>query len=167
MPVKGQKITDSETLERLAKMREKALETRRAKAKQKQDVKMAEQLKESQKVLEAQETIKKATTKAVPEPERQKQQSKIVADEAESISEPEIEHVVVKKPKAPKKKVKKQVVIVESDSSESEEEEPEVIVRKSTRRKQSRVESESPPSKKDAELHPSYDKAYSSLFLSL
>ena len=158
MPLKGEKITDPETLERLRLMREKALETRRTKAKQKQDLKMAEQLKENEKVVAAQETIKRATSKA-PEPEL----------EPEPEPEPEVEHVVVKKPKtAPKKKPKKQVVIVESDSSESEEEEePQVIVRKSTRRKQSRVGSQSPPRKRDAELDPSYGKAYSSIFLSL
>ena len=71
MPLKGEKITDSATLERLAKMREKALATRQAKAKQKQDVKMAERLTENQKVAEAQETIKRATSKPTPEPERQ------------------------------------------------------------------------------------------------
>ncbi|KAK3289290.1 hypothetical protein CYMTET_3252 [Cymbomonas tetramitiformis] len=135
-------------------MREKVIEARRKKAQVKHDIKIAEQLKEKEKMTEAQEKIKQATSK----------RTTIEREDHELEVEEMPEKVYVKKPKTSKPR-KKQVVIVESDSSSSEDEEPEVIVRKSTRCKQSK--SESPPKHKAADDERTYDKAYNSLFLNL
>ncbi len=69
MPVakKGEKISDPAILERLAKAREKALETRRANAKAKADAKLVQQLDKKKADEEVQSKLKKAigTTQSV------------------------------------------------------------------------------------------------------
>lgn len=132
---KGEKITDPVVLERLAKAREKALETRRANAKMKADAKLADQLEKKKADAEVQKRIKKTID---PEPEAPKEEApkpppKEAAPEPEQ--EVEIEYI-----KAPKKKPKKKKVVIVQSSSESEEEE---IVYKS-RKGSKRVKNETP-----------------------
>ena len=128
---KGEKITDPVVLERLAKAREKALETRRANAKMKADAKLADELEKKKADAEVQKRIKKTIDPEPPkEPEPQPKEAAPAPEQ-----EVEIEYI-----KAPKKKPKKKKVVIVQSSSESEEEE---IVYKS-RKGSKRVKNEAP-----------------------
>ena len=138
---KGQPITDPVVLERLQKAREKALETRRAKAQEKKDMKLAEDIENRKKVTEARNKIKKtlnidddppkedpptyeeATKKEeTPAPNLKKSSTK---HDLQEEDEPEVEYIKVPKKTKPKKK---KIVYVEE--SESEEEEVEYVKKK-------------------------------------
>ena len=55
---KGEKITDEKTLERLKNARLKALEVRKQKSEERKNVKIASDLQNQKKVLDAKEVIK-------------------------------------------------------------------------------------------------------------
>ena len=59
---KGERITDPNVLARLAKARQKALETRRAKAKLKNEAKTVAKLEAAKKAKETREKLKTLTT---------------------------------------------------------------------------------------------------------
>ena len=133
---KGTKITDPIVLERLAKAREKALETRRANAQAKKDAKLVEQLEKKNAQKAVQDRLAAAlpsTPKEEPKPPEPKPKGTPDKPEPPPVVE---EDVVVEYMKAPKKpkKPKKRVVIVESSSASSESEpEPEVVYKKRAR----------------------------------
>lgn len=135
MPVakKGEKITDPAILERLAKAREKALETRRANAKVKADAKLVQQLDKKKADEEVQSKLKKAigTTQSVVKTETPAPvaEEKPVPEQEEPEEEVQIEYI--KAPKRKPKPKKKKVVIVES---ETESEEEEVVYKKKSKR---------------------------------
>ena len=143
---KGEKITDPVVLERLAKAREKALETRRANAKMKADAKLADQLEKKKADAEVQKRIKKTIDPApeTPKEEVPKPPPKEAAPEPVSQVREEVEIEYIK---APKKKPKKKKVVIVQSSSESEEEE---IVYKS-RKGSKRVKNDTPQQERPAE----------------
>ena len=124
----------------------KALEVRKQKAEEKKNVKIASDLQNQKKVLDAKEVIKNHQ-----KPEKDKV---------------EVEHLEVKKEIVKNKKVqnKKPKVIIEevheTDSSSSESE-PEIIVKKKRiSKKRNNKDIEHVPQ----QTNPHYDKAYRSLF---
>ena len=160
---KGQPITDPVVLERLQKARVKALETRRRKAQEKKDMKLAEDLESRKKVNEARDKIKKtlniddepskkeeppkedpptyeeATKKEeTPAPNLKKSPTK---QDLKEEDEPEVEYIKVPKKTKPKKK---KIVYVEEESSDSEEEEVE-YVKKKPKKKSQQPPKEEPP----------------------
>jgi hypothetical protein len=131
---KGEKITDPVVLERLAKAREKALETRRANAKMKADAKLADELERKKADAEVQKRIKKTIDPEPPKEEPPKEAAPIPKPkEEEPEQEVQIEYI-----KAPKKKPKKKKVVIVESETESEEE--EVVYKK----KSKRVKNETP-----------------------
>ena len=128
---KGEKITDPAILERLAKAREKALETRRRNAQAKKDAKLVQQLDKKKADEEVQSKLKKAigSTQSVVNTE-----TPAPVAEEKPVPEPEQEEEVqieyIKAPKRKPKPKKKKVVIVESESSEEEE----VVYKKKSKR---------------------------------
>ena len=142
---KGEKITDPEILERLAKARQKALEKRQEKAQVKKDNKLLKDLK-FKKTQEENEELKE------------------FVNSNKKDKEPEKEVVEVrKKPKSKtynKKVPKKRIVYVSDNESSDESSEEEVIVEKPKPKKSTPdtndEESTPPPApiqKSERELH--------------
>ena len=130
MPAKGQTITDPIVLERLAKAREKAVATRKAKAQAKKDEKLVTQIEEKKKRQATQDKLKELiepeeappkyedVVKEEPKPKPIKKSPTKKDLTVEDDEEPEVEYI-----KVPKKKPKKKIVYVEeSDDDEPEEE---------------------------------------------
>ena len=155
---KGEMISDPVVLERLQKAREKALETRRAKAQEKKDMKLAEDIENRKKVTEARNKIKKtlnidddppkedpptyeeATKEETPAPNLKKSPTK---HDLQEEDEPEVEYIKVPKKTKPKKK---KIVYVEE--SESEEEEEVEYVKKKPKKKAVPPPEPTPPREK-------------------
>lgn len=155
MPVakKGEKITDPLILERLAKAREKALETRRANAKMKADAKLAQQLDKKKADEEVQSKLKKALASGGTEPvvntETSQKTSEKPAPEPEEPEE-EVQIEYIKAPKSRKSKPKKKKVVIVESETESEEE--EVVYKKKSKRtseESKRTEPAAPPPMED------------------
>jgi hypothetical protein len=132
---KGSTITDPIVLERLQKAREKALETRRAKAQEKKDMKLADELESRKKVSEARDKIKKTLNIDDEQPKEDPPKYEDVVEETpppnlkksptkqdlKEEDEPQVEYIKVPKKTKPKPK-KKTIVYVEEDSSSDESE---------------------------------------------
>jgi len=142
---KGEKITDEATLERLKNARLKALEVRKQKAEEKKNVKIASDLQNQKKVLDAKQVIKNHQ-----KPEK---------DEIEI--QPEVKKEIVKNKKVQNKKPKVIIEEVHETDSSSTESEPEIIVKKKRiSKKRNNKDIEHVPQ----QTNPHYDKAYRSLF---
>jgi len=131
---KGTTISDPIVLERLAKAREKALESRKAKAQAKKDEKLVSQIEEKKKRQATQNKLKELIdTPSKEEHEHEPNAPKEDSPKYEDVEppnlkkskskpdlhveeEPEIEYM-----KIPKKPKKKKVVYVEESSSDDEE----------------------------------------------
>jgi len=126
---KGEKITDPVVLERLAKAREKALETRRANAQAKKDAKLVEQLDKKKAQLLVQDRLSAMNQVQDPPPRKDLQGKDEDGPEAE---EAEVQVEYLKMPKKPKKKkpVKKVVFVESSESSASSAEEEEIVYKR-------------------------------------
>ena len=138
---KGTTISDPIVLERLAKARAKALESRKAKAQAKKDEKLVSQIEEKKKRQATQDKLKELIDKPKEEPEPPKEEpdapkedppkyEEVVEEtpppnlkksptkqDLKEEDEPEIEYMKIPK----KKPKKKKVVYVEESSSDDEE----------------------------------------------
>jgi len=115
---KGEKIVDEAVLERLAKARQKALETRQVKAQVKKDNKLLKDLK-LKKTQEENEELK----------EYVKPKSK--APEEATANDVEEEIIEIRKKPKSKSKPKKRILYVSDHETEEDSSDEEVVVKKS------------------------------------
>jgi len=158
---KGEAITDPIVLERLSKAREKAVETRKAKAQAKRDEKLVTQIEEKKKRQATQDKLKELieqpkeepptyeeATKEEPKPNLKKSPTK---QDLQKEDEPE-EDVEIEYMKVPKKKPAKKKKIVYVEESDEEPEEEVRYVKKPSKEKfitEERVKQMQPPNQLD------------------
>ena len=130
MPKKGEKITDPKILERLAKAREKALETRKKNAQARKDEKLLLAIEKQRGRDEVKKKLTNVTKKkeepiVVIEEEKEEKQEEVLPEKEEKVQEEE-----KKKPalisratrgKKKQKKRKRYVYVSESESDSSDD----------------------------------------------
>jgi len=160
---KGERITDPNVLQRLAKARAKALETRRANAARKRDEKALAKLQKQKEHDEVKKKLASLKGSAEKDSTNIQMEIKEVKKDPEPSppeeSEKKVEEKVsiAQKPKKVKKKRKKRVVLV-TDSSDDENEvdashdkEAEIIARYKERERKKKVQfAQTPPRRQPA-----------------